>query len=432
MRVVHLVPGTGNFYCGACLRDDNLLGGLASSYGHEVVAVPLYLPMVIEESKVDYGPLFLGGLNMYLQEKSGLFRGTPRWIDRMLDAPALLRAASGFAGMTRAEDLGALTLSSLEADEGRQKKEWRRLMKWLREKGKPDVVSLSNGLLMGIAKIVREEMEIPVVASFQGEDSFLDGLPSPWKERCWEVFAEKASAVSRFVAVSESHGAAMKRRIGGESERVRVVSNGIAAGEDGVREAPEVPVIGFFARMCPAKGLHVLVDAFLTLAASSGFERLRLRVGGAMTRGDRSYVRDLQGIIERGGCRDRVEWLANPGRDAKREFLRSLSVLSVPATYDEAFGISLIEAMAQGVPVVQPDRGAFSEIVGRTRGGVIAGRSGSEGLAAALEAILRDGTQLRQLSLQAREGVARHYSLEAMVAGYEAVLREAVEEGGGK
>ena len=431
MRVVHLVPGTGNFHCGACLRDDALLAGLRSEFGHEVIAVPLYLPMVLEESEVEYGPLFLGGVNLFLQEKLGVFRATPAWFDRLLDSRGLLRFASGFAGMTRAEDLGALTLSTQHAEDGSGAKEWCRLMNWLVAIGKPDVVSLSNGLLMGIAKRVWEELKVPVVASFQGEDSFLDGLPAPWRERCWERFASDAAAVSRVVAVSESHGEAMRKRLGAVGEKIRVISNGIAV-EGGVRELPETPVIGFFARMCPVKGLHVVVDAFLKLAERNCLERLKLRLGGAMTPEDKPYLRSLRKKIEKSGCADRVEWRPNLDREAKRDFYRSLSVLSVPATHDEAFGIYLIEAMAQGVPVVQPNRGAFSEIVGKTGGGVIVEGEDCEALAAALEALLMDEERLQRLSLEARRGVEEQYSLQAMVGGFESVLREAVagaEEG---
>ena len=58
-------------------------------------------------------------------------------------------------------------------------------------------------------------------------------------------------------------------------------------------------------------------------------------------------------------------------RPHKIDFLRNLDVLCVPATYDEPKGIFLLEAMANGVPVVQPRRGAFPEILEKTGGGIL-------------------------------------------------------------
>ncbi|MFV1995792.1 MAG: transposase [Verrucomicrobiales bacterium] len=157
MKILHLVPGTGNFHCGACLRDHALVKALQKDFGHEVTMVPLYLPLVLDEAgagdeALASMPIFLGGVNLFLQEKAGIFRHAPRWMERLLDSKALLRGAAHFAGMTSARDLGEMTLSSFRAAEGRQVKEWRKLLDWIEGEGRPDVISLSNGLLIGIAK----------------------------------------------------------------------------------------------------------------------------------------------------------------------------------------------------------------------------------------------------------------------------------------
>ena len=117
MRIILLTPGTGSFYCGTCMRDNALALALRSQ-GHDALMVPLYLPPTLDEaSSAENAPLFYGGINVYLQQKAGLFRKTPRWVDRLFDAPALLQGAARRAGMTQAHELGDLTLSMLRGED---------------------------------------------------------------------------------------------------------------------------------------------------------------------------------------------------------------------------------------------------------------------------------------------------------------------------
>src|SRR5947207_11201888 len=127
MRIVLLTPGTGSFYCGTCMRDNTLAQGLRK-LGHDALLVPLYLPLALdEESAAEGAPLFYGGVNVYLQQKSGFFRKSPRWLDSLLDSPAAIGSAAKRAGMTDPSTLGDLTLSMLRGEEGKQKKELERL-----------------------------------------------------------------------------------------------------------------------------------------------------------------------------------------------------------------------------------------------------------------------------------------------------------------
>lgn len=393
--------------------------------------VPLYLPMVLDEEMPAKTPVFLGGVNLYLQQKIRMFRRAPRWVDRLLDSERILRAAAERAAMTRAEDLGEMTLSSFEGAEGKQAKEWRKLLAWIREVGCPDVVSLSNGLLIGIAKSVRREIGVPVVATLQGEDVFMEGLPEPYRTQCWDAFRKESEHVSRFVAVSRFYGGRMKERLGAEGGKLRVVHNGVdPAAFAPAGEPPDAPVIGYLARMCHGKGLHVLVRAFLMLKKKGSPSGLRLRIGGAKTSADENYVDGLRQEIEAAGCPDAVDWLPNLDGAAKREFLQSLSLLSVPAIYDEAFGLYLIEAMASGVPVVQPNRGAFPEIIEESGGGVLLRGEGGEeeSLAAGLEEVLLDEGKRLELGRRGREAVESKFNAAAMARNFTNVLEEAVAE----
>ncbi len=98
-------------------------------------------------------------------------------------------------------------------------------------------------------------------------------------------------------------------------------------------------------------------------------------------------------------------------RREKIEFLRSLDLLCVPATYDEPKGMFLLEAMACGVPVVQPRRGAFTEVVERTGGGVLVEPDDPTALAETFTALWSDRPRLEALGaarLRRRARALRH------------------------
>ena len=426
MRIVQLTPGTGNFYCGSCLRDNALVAALRKQ-NHDAVLLPMYLPHWVDEpSVVENAPLFFGGINVYLQQKSSVFRRTPAWLDRWLDAPALLNRAASQAGMTTARDLGDLTLSMLLGENGRQAKELDKVIAWLaKEENRPDVVSLSNLLLIGLARRIRQELNIHVVCSLQGEDTFLDALPGA--ARCWEVMSERAADVSLFVAVSRYYGEVMTRRLGLAAHRVQVIHNGINL--DGFAPAPEgppaTPVIGYLARMHPSKGLDSLVQAFIQIKARNRIPYVRLRIAGGETADDKRFVIKLQKQLAAAHCAELVDFLPNLDRPAKQAFLQTLSVLSVPATYGESFGLYVLEALACGVPVVQPEHAAFPELIEATGGGFLYKPGTPEALALALEEALAQPAKLAEMGRLGRQRVQENFTSEIMALGFARVCEQA-------
>ena len=423
MQLMLLMPGTGYFYCGSCLRDTVLARALRR-LGHDVVVVPLYLPLVQEDSP-DEGQVHMGGINMYLQQKTRLARRLPRWLADLLDNPRLLRFISRRGNLTQAEDLGAMTLSMLQGEHGHQEKEVEKLVEWAAGMERPDVVVLSNAMLCGIVRRLKQELARPVVATLQGEAPFLDALPEPFSEQSWKALAERAKDIDAFVPVSHSYGSLMSARLGLEAERVHVIHNGLDL-ED-LKAEPEPLAgrrpksIGYMARMCRDKGLHTLVEAFLLLKDRPGFEDLRLRVAGAMLREDRSLVKNLQARLSSQGWGDHAEFHPNVERSEKLSFLRSLSVLSVPATYGESFGLYLLEALAAGVPVVQPRHGAFPEILEATGGGILCEPDDASSLAQGLEELLLDESRSQELAQRGRQSVLENYSADRMAREFEEV-----------
>ncbi len=425
MKIAHLTAGTGNFHCGNCHRDNTLVHALRAE-GHDAFIVPLYLPLVLDEPAASpEAPIFAGGINMFLQQKVALFRHTPRWVDRAFDATGLLRFVSRFAGMTRASDLGEMTVETLRGTENNQAKEWHRLVEWLAPL-RPDVVAFSNGLLAGQAAGIRKSLGCRVVCTLHGEDSFLDSLPEPHRTEAWKGLAATAAHVDRFIGVSRYYAELMERRLGLGAGAVTVVRNGVSLDElTPASDAPEAPTIGYLARMCHAKGLHLLIDAFILLKQRGNLPNLRLRIGGAKTPADEAYVTEQEARLIAAGVRGDAEFVPNIPAEEKRAFFQSLSVLSVPAIYGESFGLYVIEAMACGVPVVQPEHGAFPEIIHATGGGVLCAPDDAASLAAALEQLLLMPGLAAQLGKRARAGIESEFTAARMAREFADVCREA-------
>ncbi|HSJ04973.1 MAG TPA: glycosyltransferase family 4 protein [Verrucomicrobium sp.] len=436
MRIIHLTPGTGSFHCGSCLRDNALIKALRTR-GHDALMIPLYLPLVTDADEANpEQAVRVGGVSLYLQEKFPWFKHAPQWLRNFFDSEAVLRWASRFIGMTSARDLGVMTVGSLLGESGRQWSEWDQLVQWIETEGKPDVISLSNSLLIGLAPALARRVKVPLVVSLQGEDSFLDTLVEPYRTEAWELMRKNARSVTRFVAPSVFYSDVMRQRLDVPASAMAVVHNGLnfeAYGQSHVRREPEVPTIGYLARMIHGKGLTTLVDAFIHLAKNGKVPGVRLRIAGAKTPADDKYLADLRLKLHEAGLSDRVTWEENVSFEEKTRFLHEVTVFSVPATYGEAFGLYVVEAQGMGLPVVQPRHGAFPELLEITQGGVLCEPDDVEDLSRVLEHLLNDHAHRHSLSVQGRANTLEYFNATRMAEAFEEVLVSArSSEGKGK
>jgi len=419
-------------YCGNCFRDNALVAELRRQ-GHDVTMVPLYLPLTLDEPDESAGtPVFFGGISVYLDQKLPWFQRVPHFVRRLLASEGLLRWASGRTAKTRATDVGDLMLSMLRGEAGRQARELEELLAWLKPQPRPDVMCLSNALLVGLTRRLKSDLQTRVVCTLQGEDAFLDALPESHRAAAWQLLAERAADVDLFIAPSRYFGDLMTRRLGLRPERVKVIHNGLnldgyseggrvtgaenALVRDGASPATRhaAPVLGFFGRMCREKGLDTLVEAFIHLKNRDQVPRLKLHIGGGCGPGDEPFVKGLRQRLAAAGFIGETMFAANLNRAEKIAFLESLSVFSVPASYGEAFGLYVLEAMAAGVPVVQPRAAAFPELVEATGGGVLCEPGDAKSLADAIEALLLEPDKARALGEAGRRAVRERYSIEAM------------------
>ena len=412
MRLAYLIAGAGGMYCGSCLRDNRLAATLIEQ-GRDVVLVPLYTPIRTDEVSVSTDRVYYGGINVFLQQKSALFRALPGPVARLLDAPSLLRRAMRLAGNTKPADLGELTVSMLRGQHGAQRAELAKLVAGLRAI-KPDVVCLPNLMFVGLAAELKRSLGATVLCTLSGEDIFVDALPEPHRTRAHELIERGARDVDGFVAVSNYYAAHATGHFRLPGDRVHVVEMGVRM-DDAV--APAAPAdgpftIGYLARICPEKGLANLVGALVRLREAG--RDCRVRAAGYLAPGERAYLDEVRALIARSGAGDAFEYLGEVDRDQKFAMLRSLHVLSVPTVYHEAKGLYVLEALACGVPVVQPRHGAFPELIEATGGGLLYDASDAGALAEAIASLMDDEPRRRELGESGRSAVRSSFTDTAM------------------
>ena len=415
MKIAYITAGAGHMYCGSCLRDNTLAAALMAA-GHEVLLIPTYTPTRIDERNVSQNRVFLGGINVFLQQRSALFRKTPWVVDRLLDFAPLLRLATRWGVSVDPAQLGGLTVSMLLGPKGFQRKEIQKLVEFLTTEFTPDIVTLPNSLLIGLAPAIKAALKVPICCTLQGEELFLDCLGEPFRTRSIQLIGEHAAEVDAFVAVSHFGRSMMAEYLGIDAGRIHVVPLGINFDgyQQHVDNEAEPFTIGYFARIAPEKGLHVLADAYRRLRSHPGLPSSRLWAAGYLGPEHRGYLAQIQTQMNEGGLSGHLHYHGELDRPAKLEFLRGLSVFSVPGPYADPKGLFLLEAMASGVPIVEPRRGAATEIVGTTGGGILVEPGNADALADGILTLWQNVEQRRELGARGYAGVREHYSAAGM------------------
>ncbi len=433
MRIAYITAGAGGMYCGSCMHDNTLAAALLKS-GRDVVLVPVFTPIRTDEPDVSIDKVYYGGINVYLQQKTKFFRRLPRFLDRVLDSPGLLRFLIR-TPKSADEEVGRITVSVLEGEHGAQTKELDKLLAGL-SSIKPDLVNLPNAMFLGVAKPIREELGLPVVCNLSGEDLFLETLMEPYRTRSLELIRNAAKHVNGFVVGNKYYGDYAVKHFGIPEDRLRVIPFGIrmedSSGSHLISPGSEGDfTIGYLARICREKGLHVLCDAFARLRAEG--RSCRLRIAGYLGANDRGYLDQLTKKMRGLELDQHFDVLTNVSREDKLGFLGSLSVLSVPTVYQESKGLYLLEAWATGLPVIQPDHGCFPEMIEASGGGLLFRPDDASDLANSLARLMDDrelrvslggrGRQAVLDSLTDRSMAERTWSLYEEVVGGENRLR---------
>lgn len=428
MKIVHIVPGAGgSFYCENCIRDGDLVNALRA-LGHEVTLVPLYLPLSVDGELVKHGtPIFFGAISTYLKERFPLLRKLPSWSGKLLDSRYLLNLAANKAGSTRAAGLEEMTYSMICGEQGHQANELNHLVHWLKDKINPDIIYLANALLIGLVRELKNHLQVPVVCALEDEDIWIDDMELHWQQQIWATMSERAREVDAFVAVSDYYRNRIQAKLQIAEDRIHTVHIGIdLEGYEPITKKTKPAVIGYLSRMTERLGLDILVDVFILLKNEPEFMNLKLRITGGGTTDDYQFITTIKRKLSQAKVIDAVEFVSHFDRESRIEFFKSISLLSVPARKKEAYGLFQVEALAAGVPTVQPHIGAFPEITELTGGGVTYEPNDASALATQLRLLLKNPDRIWELGKRGQETVFAKLSNMTMAENMLVIYQEAI------
>jgi len=417
MKIVYLITGSGgSFYCGNCYRDMLYVRAIRKVPGVTAKAVPLYLPPDSENIRNGFEKeVFFGAISMYLREKVRIFKNMPPFLEKIVNSNPLLRLAASQAGTTRTEGLEDLTLSMIEGDNAFRKHEVDRLVKYLSADGKPDVIHLSNALILGLARQIKQRLDVKVVCSLLNEDDWIDDMAEPYQSNAWKMIAKEAKYVDSFITPSNYSKELFKRKTGLNGDNVNIVPLGFDPESSGhLRTGYGSPALGYFCRVNAHNGFDKLADAFIEIKTKNLVPGLSLHVCGGFTGDDKPFIsRQIKKIRENGfekSVRIYPEFMGNK----KLEFFNNVDVISVPVRKYDGYGLYILEANGAGIPVVQPATGAFPEIVGMTGGGLVYSPDNIEELVNTLVKLLNNPLLQKELGDAGRKNVKSELSLEKM------------------
>lgn len=437
MKYTYIATGAANMYCGSCMRDNTLVAAM-KSLGHDVTMIPMYTPLRVDEESVSEEHVFYGGIEAYLLQR---FPRSSLWRDTLLQiagSQALLRLMPHFdigAAVDPAQN-AEMTLSMLRGEMGNQTSLLTEMVSWLATSLQPDLVHITNTLISGSVRVIKQALNVPIVCGLHGEDIFIDGLPDPYRTQALDLIRENCAHIDHFIAISQYYADYFGSLVGIDPQKISLVRPGIYLHDYDYTSQPDYRkplTIGYLARISPEKGLHLLVEAFIRLCKSGEFPDLRLKVAGYLSRAQSHYVNGIQQQIRRAGLSRQIDIIGTVNRQQKLAFLRSIDVFSLPTIYPDPKGLPVLEALAYGVPVVQPDHGAFPELVATTGGGLLHKPADALDLSEKLATLLHDTELRKALNQRGQTAVHTHFSAERMatetIQVYQTVLNQKGERG---
>jgi glycosyltransferase involved in cell wall biosynthesis len=429
MKIVYLITGSGgSFYCGNCYRDMIYLRAIRKVPGINATAIPLYLPP--DETNAESGldkHVFFGAISMYLREKVPFLRNMPAFLDKIFDSAPLLKLAASQAGTTNTEGLEDMTLNMITGENAFPEKELHRLIKYLTKDGKPDIIHLSNALIIGLARQLKKHLDVKIVCSLLNEDDWIDEMAEPFQSKAWKLISKEAVNVDAFITPSNYFKDFFISKTGVSGDNFHVIPLAVEPGElTDVKQNTNGPAIGYYSRINSQNGADKIVDAFIELKLADSIPGLTLHVSGGFTGVDKAFIRDQINKIKSHGLKSFIRIYPEFQGNSKLEFFNNIDLMSVPVRKYDGYGLYILEANAAGKPVVQPATGAFPEIIERTNGGITYSPDSIAELSASILKLFKDEPLRKQLGENGREKVKNELSLEKMSEGLSIVYNGVV------
>lgn len=293
-----------------------------------------------------------------------------------------------------------------------------RLESWFRRR-RPDVVHAHSGVWLKTVRAARRANVPRVVHTLHG---LLDYEPwyGPELKRWAARYTDRIAAVSeplRDYLVQECRIQPHKVDVilnGVDTERFRPRSRtGALRGRLGIGD--DALVVGVIARLAPVKNHRLLLEAFARVHGEIPQARLAMVGDGPLRPALEARVRDLE--------LESTALFLGEATDVA-EIHPDLDLVVLPSKA-EGTSMSVLEAMASGVPVVASAVGGTPQLLDHGRCGILVPPDDVQALANALVASLRDVRQLRALAAAARARVVALYGEQAMLAAYDALYRGA-------
>lgn len=368
-------------FCGSCMQDNTLARTLRLA-GVDAVLVPTYTPIRVDEEDVSSERVFLGGINVYLDSAIPGWKRLPAWMTGWLNRPSVIRTLSKL-GSTDAAKLGSLTLDMLKGTAGPQAREISQFADYLCDELQPDVVLFSNGLLSGVLSGLKSRFAGRIFCMLQGDDIFLDALSKRWRPRVMEQMQRNCQAFDGFVTHSQYYRDYMCDYLKLPAERFAQIPLTVESLPAETLPAETLPAetsdppaassqrysLGYFARICPEKGIHNFLAAAERVLPE--FPDSHVGIAGYLPGQHQKWFHRLLKKTQ-AAAPGRVHWLSSPDtREEKFAIIRRFDHLCVPTDYREPKGLYVLEAALCGVPSILPRHGAFPELIASLGAGTL-------------------------------------------------------------
>lgn len=422
MSWVYLTAGAAGMFCGSCMNDNALAKSLLRQ-GQDCLLVPVYTPIRTDEADASSGEIFFGGIQVYLQQKFPWLPPLPKSLVRRLNQPGLINRLAGRTHSIDQRFLGAMTVSMLEGESGRQRQEVARLTEWLASEARPSALILTNFLIAGALPSIKKQIDVPVVVMLQGDDIFIDSLPEPYRGRTIDRMKKLVPLVDAFVVHSEEYGHRMAQLLGLPRDRWHCLPLGIDLDSQPMAkwetDSPSSPSnaspfrVLYLARLAPEKGLHQLADAWCRWNATGDPTPRHLDIAGWLGGQHQRYWDEIARSLTASSPAG-FTYHGSVDREAKLRLLASADLLCVPTVYREPKGRYVLEAAAAGLPYLLPAHGAFPEMHRRLQHGALYSPGDPEALlsglleACAKTAAMRRDRAAAQQRLRTLIGIDQH------------------------
>lgn len=376
MKIAVITAGGAGMFCGSCMQDNTLVRALRLA-GEDAVLVPTYTPIRVDEENVSTKRVFLGGINVYLDSAIPGWQRLPRFMTRWLNRPAVIGWLAKFGNNTDASKLGSLTLDMLKGNHGPQRGEVREFVDFLCDELQPDVILFSNALLSGVLSELRPRFKGKILCLLQGDDIFLEDLSDRWKKPVFDQLRENCNVFDGFLTHSRYYSEFMSSYLNLPADKFRQIPLTIDSQDVDVKESGPASEsvattdgrfrIGYFARICPQKGVQNLLAAARQILSQN--DEIEIAIAGFLPEQHRVWFERLlsEATTEFPG---RIHWLGSPAeRTEKFRIISEFNVMCVPTDYHEPKGLYVLEAALMGVSSVVPHHGAFPEVVAAIGGG---------------------------------------------------------------